>query len=98
MNLTEKNQAFIKSWEKTRTQGQGWFVSKFALTFILGLMTAHLLLNFNAVTSAGISYFLEGPRFIIYILFGFGYGFYKWSKKEKRYISSMENAALPTSL
>jgi len=98
MNLTEKNQAFIDTWSKERTQGQLSFVSKFAFTFFLGLMVAHVLLNFNAVTSAGITYFLEGPRLIVYILIGFGYGFYKWRRNEKRYTTSMENATIFTAL
>ena len=96
MNLTEENQTFINTWRETRTQGPIWFVSKFAFSFILGLMFIHLLLNFNAVTSAGITYFLEGPRVIGYAIFGFGYGFYKWSRNEKKYETALDKTAIVT--
>jgi len=98
MNLTKENQSFITSWEKERTQGQLLFVGKSALTFILGMIAAHVVLNYNAVTSAGITYFLEGPRLIVYILIGFGYGFYKWRRNEKKYTTSMENATVSTTI
>ena len=61
-------------------------------------MTIHLILNFQAVTSVGITYFLEGIRPFLYTIMGFGYGFYKWRRNEKRYTTSMENATLSTTL
>lgn len=96
MNLTEENQKFIASWEQERINGQLWFVGKFAISFILGLMTIHLLLNFKEVTSVGITYFLEGIRFFVYIVMGFGYGFYKWGRNEKNYHRLQKEGAMLT--
>ena len=73
---------------KNRTKGQFLFVLTFALTFILSLMGVHLIFNFQEVMSVGITYFLESFRFFVYIIMGFGYGFYKWSRNEKKYQSA----------